>query len=81
LGKPGPLIAHLAPLLGSAAFGAVNSSRGHGDQRRPAFEGGNYVDLRAEHDVLAILSNRAQTHNLCKADDLTPNRAIIGGPA
>jgi hypothetical protein len=31
--------------------------------------------------VLAILSNRAQTHNLCKADDLTPNRAIIGRPA
>jgi len=35
----------------------------------------------SEPDVLAILSNRAQTHNLCKADDLTPNRAIIGRPA
>jgi uncharacterized protein len=42
---------------------------------------GNYVDLRAERDVLAVLSNCPQMHNPCNAYNLTPIRAIIWRPA
>ena len=41
----------------------------------------NYVDLRAERDVLAVLSNCPQTHNPCNADNLAPIRAIIWQPS
>src|SRR5437588_6233684 len=34
-------------------------------------------DLRAERDVLAVLSNCPQMHNACNAYHLTPIRAII----
>jgi uncharacterized protein len=42
---------------------------------------GNYVDLRAECDVLAVLSNCPQMHNPCNAYNLTPIRAMIWRPA
>jgi urea carboxylase-associated protein 1 len=42
---------------------------------------GNYVDLRAERDVLAVLSNCPQMHNPCNGYNLTPIRAIIWRPA
>ena len=42
---------------------------------------GNYVDLRAERDVLAVLSNCPQMHNPCNAYTLTPIRAIIWRPS
>ena len=42
---------------------------------------GNYVDLRAERDVLAVLSNCPQMHNPCNAYNLTPIRAIIWRPS
>ena len=42
---------------------------------------GNYVDLRAERDVLAVLSNCPQMHNPCNAYKLTPIRAIVWRPA
>ena len=41
---------------------------------------GNYVDLRAERDVLAVLSNCPQLHNPCNAYNLTPIRAMIWRP-
>lgn len=41
---------------------------------------GNYVDLRAERDVLAVLSNCPQMHNPCNAYNLTPIRATIWRP-
>jgi urea carboxylase-associated protein 1 len=41
---------------------------------------GNYVDLRAERDVLAVLSNCPQMHNPCNAYNLTPIRAMIWRP-
>lgn len=42
---------------------------------------GNYVDLRAERDVLAVLSNCPQMHNPCNAYNLTPIRAMIWRPS
>jgi uncharacterized protein YcgI (DUF1989 family) len=42
---------------------------------------GNYVDLRAERGVLAVLSNCPQMHNPRNAHNLTPIRAIIWRPA
>ena len=42
---------------------------------------GNYVDLRAERDVLAVLSNCPQMHNPCNGYNLTPIRAIVWRPA
>jgi len=42
---------------------------------------GNYVDLRAERDVLAVLSNCPQMHNPCNAYNLSPIRVIIWRPA
>ena len=41
---------------------------------------GNHVDLRAERDVLAVLSNCPQMHNPCNAYKLTPIRATIWRP-
>ena len=42
---------------------------------------GNYVDLRADCDVLAVLSNCPQMHNPCNAYNLTPIRTMIWRPA
>jgi uncharacterized protein len=41
---------------------------------------GNYVDLRAERDVLAVLSNCPQMNNPCNGYNLTPIRAMIWRP-
>lgn len=38
---------------------------------------GNFVDLRAEQDVLAVLSNCPQMHNPCNAYNPTPIRCIV----
>lgn len=38
---------------------------------------GSYVDLRAEMDVLAVLSNCPQMHNPCNAYNPTPIRVIV----
>jgi urea carboxylase-associated protein 1 len=57
-----------------AIDGAVVNIYGHS-------AAGNYVDLRAERDVLAVLSNCPQMHNLCNAYNLTPIRAIIWRPS
>jgi urea carboxylase-associated protein 1 len=40
---------------------------------------GSYVDLRAERDVLAVLSNCPQMHNPCNGYNLTPIRVIVRG--
>jgi urea carboxylase-associated protein 1 len=42
---------------------------------------GSYVDLRAECDVLAVLSNCPQMHNPCNGYNLTPIRATIWRPS
>jgi uncharacterized protein len=42
---------------------------------------GSYVDLRAERDVIAVLSNCPQMHNPCNGYNPTPIRAIIYRPA
>jgi urea carboxylase-associated protein 1 len=41
---------------------------------------GSYVDLRAEMDVLTVLSNCPQMHNPCNAYNPTPIRVIVRGP-
>ncbi|HUA55726.1 MAG TPA: DUF1989 domain-containing protein [Candidatus Sulfotelmatobacter sp.] len=41
---------------------------------------GGFVDLRAERDVLAVLSNCPQMHNPCNGYNPTPIRAIIWRP-
>jgi uncharacterized protein len=41
---------------------------------------GSYVELRAERDVLAILSNCTQTHNPCNGYNPTPIRVVIYKP-
>jgi hypothetical protein len=38
---------------------------------------GSYVELRAERDVLAVLSNCPQMHNPCNGYNPTPIRAIV----
>jgi uncharacterized protein len=38
---------------------------------------GSYVDLRAERDVLAVLSNCPQIHNPCNGYTPTPIRCIV----
>jgi uncharacterized protein len=38
---------------------------------------GSHVDLRAERDVLAVLSNCPQMHNPCNAYDPTPIRCVV----
>jgi urea carboxylase-associated protein 1 len=40
---------------------------------------GSYVDLRAEMDVLAVLSNCPQMHNPCNGYNPTPIRAVVSG--
>jgi uncharacterized protein len=42
---------------------------------------GSHVDLRAERDVLAVLSNCPQMHNPCNGYNPTPIRATIYRPA
>jgi uncharacterized protein len=42
---------------------------------------GSYVELRAERDVLAVLSNCPQTHNPCNGYNPTPIRVVIYEPA
>ena len=39
---------------------------------------GSYVDLRAECDVLAVLSNCPQMHNPCNGYNPTPIRVMVG---
>ena len=56
-----------------AADGAAINVTGHS---KP----GDYVDLRAERDVLAVLSNCPQMHNPCNGYNLTPIRATIWRP-
>ena len=41
---------------------------------------GSYVDLRAERDVLAVLSNCPQMHNPCNGYNPTPIRVIVYRP-
>jgi urea carboxylase-associated protein 1 len=38
---------------------------------------GSYVELRAERDVLAVLSNCPQMHNPCNAYNPTPIRCVV----
>jgi hypothetical protein len=40
---------------------------------------GSHVDLRAEMDVLAVLSNCPQMHNPCNAYNPTPIRVVVSG--
>ena len=40
-------------------------------------EPGHYVDLRAERDVLTVLSNCPQMHNPCNGYNPTPIRVIV----
>jgi len=42
---------------------------------------GDYVDLRAEMDVLAVISNCPQTRNPCNGFKPTPIRLIVTDPA
>jgi urea carboxylase-associated protein 1 len=42
---------------------------------------GGYVDLRAERDVIAALSNCPQMHNPCNGYNPTPIRALIYQPS
>ncbi|MFP4538668.1 MAG: DUF1989 domain-containing protein, partial [Dichotomicrobium sp.] len=41
---------------------------------------GEYVDLRAERDVLAVISNCPQVHNPCNAFNPTPVRVTVFPP-
>ncbi|MGH7389998.1 MAG: urea amidolyase associated protein UAAP1 [Candidatus Rokuibacteriota bacterium] len=41
---------------------------------------GDYVDLRAEMDVLAVISNCPQTHNPCNGYNPTPIRVVVTEP-
>jgi uncharacterized protein len=54
-----------------------DGSAGVADGVSPA---GSLVDLRAERDVLAVLSNCPQMHNPCNGYDPTPIRATIYRP-
>jgi uncharacterized protein YcgI (DUF1989 family) len=38
---------------------------------------GSFVDLRAERDVLAVLSNCPQMHNPCNGYNPTPIRVVV----
>ena len=42
---------------------------------------GSFVELRAERDVLAVLSNCPQMHNPCNGYNPTPIRAIVRRPS
>jgi uncharacterized protein YcgI (DUF1989 family) len=39
---------------------------------------GNFVDLEAKCDVLAVLSNCPQMHNPCNGYNPTPIRVMVG---
>jgi len=41
---------------------------------------GDYVELRAEHKALAVISNCPQTHNPCNGFNPTPIRVVIYEP-
>ena len=41
---------------------------------------GSYVELRAERDVLAVLSNCPQMHNACNGYNPTPIQVVICKP-
>ncbi len=43
----------------------------------PKSKAGDYIDFRAEMDVIAAFSNCPQIHNACNAFHLTPLRAVI----
>jgi len=43
----------------------------------PKSKAGDYIDLRAEMDVIAAFSNCPQVHNACNGFHLTPLQAII----
>jgi urea carboxylase-associated protein 1 len=53
----------------------------HGDGTMGIVDGlskaGDYVDLRAEMDVLAVLSNCPQVHNPCNGFNPTPIRVVV----
>ena len=38
---------------------------------------GDYVDLRADLDVLAVISNCPQVHNPCNGFNPTPIRVVV----
>ncbi len=44
-------------------------------------EPGKYVEMRAETDVLAAISNCPQLNNPCNAYDPTPVQVLIWHPA
>ena len=41
---------------------------------------GDYVELRAEMEVLAVISNCPQTHNPCNGFNPTPIRVVLSAP-
>ena len=45
-----------------------------------ASQPGSHVELRAERDVIAVLSNCPQMHNPCNGYNPTPIRAIVYQP-
>jgi uncharacterized protein len=47
----------------------------------PLSKAGDYVDLRAETDLLVAISNRPQERNPCNAYNPTRLRVIVFGPA
>lgn len=54
----------------TGADGAAKIADGHSQP-------GDYVDLRAERDMLAVLSNCPQMHNPCNGYRLTPVRVTV----
>ena len=46
----------------------------------PVSKTGDYVDLRAETDLLVAISNCPQERNLCNAYTPTRLRAVVFGP-
>ena len=43
----------------------------------PKSKAGDYIDFRAEMDVIAAFSNCPQVHNACNAFRLKPLKAVI----
>ena len=43
----------------------------------PKSKAGDYIDFRAEMDVIAAFSNCPQIHNACNGFRLTPLKAVI----
>ncbi len=52
---------------------------GHAGVATAALRPGSYVELRAERDVIAVLSNCPQMHNPCNGYKPTPIRVSISG--